>query len=195
MRLAAVQYDIGKGQDVDVLLADIAQRLKCRGWSLAGAVQANTPRADGCRCDMTLEDLASGMRISTTENRGPLARGCRLDVSALEEAVGLALSSLTPAVDLVIINRFGKREAEGRGFRPLIEAAASHDVPVLIGVNEAQCGAWQTFSGAVGTTLQPDLGAVLRWCEISSGHESPGTPHLEVTPDPTPEPMPPGGRA
>lgn len=174
MKMAAVVYAAGKGQDVDRLLDEIACKLRNRGWRLAGAIQANELRAGSGRCDMTLEDLASGKRISASEYRGPLASGCRLDTSALEEAVGLAISSLTPGVDLVIINRFGKREAEGKGFRPLIEAAVDLSIPVLIGVNQAQRSAWQTFSGGAGGVLEPDAAAIRCWCEASSGH---GAPH------------------
>lgn len=169
MRLAAVLYDAGNGQDVDALLGNLAGTLKCQGWRLAGAVQANEPRAGSCRCDMTLEDLASGRRIRASEDRGSLARGCRLDTYALEDAAGLAISSLAPGVDLVVINRFGKREAEGRGFRPLIEAAVDLDIPVVIGVNQAQCSAWQIFSGGVGRVLEPDAAAIHGWCMAALG--------------------------
>ena len=164
MRLAAVLYEVGRGEDVDALLADLACGLKRRGWRLAGAVQANEPRADGCRCDMTLEDLASGQRIDASEDRGPLARGCRLDTYALEEAVGMALSSLTPAVDLVIINRFGKREAERKGFRPLIEAAVLQNTPVIVGLSVCQLENWTKFAGDGSVHLQPIGAAVENWC-------------------------------
>lgn len=167
MKLATVHYDSGEGQRVDALLSETALHLRGRGWRIAGTVQANDPRPDGCRCKMTLIDLASGERINATENRGPLARGCQLDTAALEQAVGLAISSLTPAIDLVIINRFGKREAEGKGFRPLIEAAVELDIPVLIGVNRSQRAAWHIFSGEAGTTLDPDAEAIRGWCEMA----------------------------
>ena len=167
MKLAAVHYDAGEGQRVDALLSETARHLRSRGWRIAGTVQANEPRSDGCRCLMTLIDLASGERINATENRGPLAKGCHLDTAALEEAVGLAISSLTPAIDLVIINRFGKREAEGRGFRPLIEAAVELDIPVLIGVNQSQRAAWHIFSGAAGKMLKADAEAIRGWCEAA----------------------------
>lgn len=168
MRIAAVMYEPGEGETADRLLSEAAVALRGRGRRLAGTIQSNEPGGEGRRCDMTLEDLVSRRRICASTHRGSLARGCRLDTEALEEAVGLALSSLTPATDLVIINRFGKREAEGRGFRPLIEAAVEHGVPVLIGVNVAQSEAWYRFTGCELPVLPLALDDVMAWCEAAA---------------------------
>jgi hypothetical protein len=116
---------------------------------------------------MVLEDLASGRRIEASEQRGPLARGCRLDTSALEEAVGLALASLNPRTEVVLVNRFGKREAEGRGFRPLIAEAVALQIPVIVGLNQAHAEAWQVFCGGDGVRLEASLDAILAWIEAS----------------------------
>jgi nucleoside-triphosphatase THEP1 len=148
----------------DALLAAFALRLKRAGFKLAGAVQSNDPVANRSRCDITLEDLATGLRIRASDNRGPLAKGCRLDESAHEDSVGMALSSLEPETDLVVINRFGKREAEGHGFRPLVEQAVLLDVPVVVGLNRAHLDAWRAFLGEEPALLPPELGAISSWC-------------------------------
>jgi nucleoside-triphosphatase THEP1 len=165
MKLAAVIYATGTGPATDDLLARVALDLQRAGLKLAGAVQTNEPRAGTCRCDMTLEDLASGRRIAASEDRGPLAQGCRLDTGALEEVVGLVAASLRPEIDLVIVNRFGKREAEGHGFRPVIEAAVLLDIPVLVALNEAHRAAWNAFAGEETVHLPPAFDSVGRWCE------------------------------
>ena len=165
MMLAAVSYGCGEGAVADQLLARVARRLQRAGLKLAGAVQTNEPRIDSCRCDMILEDLASGRRVAASEYRGPHARGCRLDSSALEEVVGLVASSLGPEIDLVILNRFGKREAEGRGFRSVIETAVLLDRPVLVAISEAYRAAWSSFSGEEAVHLLPTYECVEHWCE------------------------------
>ena len=92
MKLAAVLYDGGAGPQTDELIAELARGLRCAGFKLAGAVQSNVAIAGRSRCDIILEDLASGRTTKTSQDHGPLARGCRLDAGALEESVGLAAS-------------------------------------------------------------------------------------------------------
>jgi nucleoside-triphosphatase THEP1 len=164
MKLAAIKYDSSGGAVVDEVLADVARVLKSSGVTVAGAIQWNEPVPDRRRCRMTLEDLASGRRILASEDRGPHARGCHLNGSALEEAAVLAASSIEPGVDLVIINRFGKQEAEGRGFRQAIEAAILLERPVLVGVSETNRGSWETFTGSEAEYLPCSVEAVLSWC-------------------------------
>src|SRR3990172_3482394 len=164
MKLAAVLYEMGEGAATDALLGSFALRLKRAGFKLAGAVQWNAPVANRSRCGITLEDLASGRRIAASDDRGSLAKGCRLDHSALEDSVGIALSSLGSETDLVVINRFGKHEAVGHGFRPMIEQAVLLGVPVLVGLNRARLGSWRAFVGEEPELLAPELEAVSSWC-------------------------------
>jgi nucleoside-triphosphatase THEP1 len=165
MRLAAINYDGSSGTLVDDVLAEAVRFLKRAGLNVAGAIQWNEPLPDRRRCSMTLEDLASGRRILASEDRGPHARGCHLDTSALEEAAALAAPSIESGVDLVIINRFGKQEAAGRGFRQAIEAAILLERPVLVGVSENNRASWEAFAGNEAKYLRPSLKAVLSWCD------------------------------
>jgi len=41
MPVAAILYDAGAGPQTDALIVELAQRLKCAGLRLAGAVQSN----------------------------------------------------------------------------------------------------------------------------------------------------------
>lgn len=164
MKLAAIKYDGSGGALVDDVLAEAARILKDNGVTVAGAIQWNEPVPGRRRCRMTLEDLTSGRRIVTSEDRGPHARGCHLNASALEEAAMLAASSIEPGVDLVVINRFGKQEAEGRGFRQAIEAAILLERPVLVGLSETNRASWEIFTGNEAEYLPCSFEAVLSWC-------------------------------
>lgn len=167
MKLAAVLYDGGASAQTDALVVDIARRLMGAGFRLAGVVQSNVAIAGRGRCDIILEDLATGRTTNTSQDRGPLAHGCRLDSGALEEAVGLAASSLDAETDLVIINRFGKQEAEGHGFRPMIEQAVLLGVPVIVGLNCTNLESWRVFVGDEPELLPPELGAIFSWCRAN----------------------------
>ena len=168
-RLAAVVYEAGRGGDVDGLLAGMAVALKAAGARVAGAVQHNTHGGDRCRCDMTLEDLASGALVAISENRGPQARGCRLNPAALEEIVGLVGAAVERGADILIVNKFGKREAEGRGFRQVIEAAISQGMAVLVAVSSENIAHWQSFAAGFDTRLPADPSRIAAWCRQALG--------------------------
>ncbi|AHB49122.1 3-dehydroquinate dehydratase [Hyphomicrobium nitrativorans NL23] len=170
MNIAAIVYQGDQGAAVDALLADIAYDLRASGWKLAGAVQ--TPAAPrNSRCEMTLEDLATGACVEMSDELGPTASGCRLDTEALEDSVGLATASLDPATRLVIVNRFGKRETDGRGFRSMIESAVAMDVAVLVGVKQVHLDAWKRFVGDEPLMLPHERDRILAWCKDAVGSE------------------------
>ena len=102
---------------------------------------------------MDLRVLPDGPVIRISQSLGREARGCRLDSSALEQSVALVQAALETAPDLMIINKFGKHEAEGRGFRPLIAEALSRDIPVLVGVNGLNEQKFIDFSGGTAQRL------------------------------------------
>ncbi|MEJ1156682.1 DUF2478 domain-containing protein [Prosthecomicrobium sp. N25] len=150
-KLAALAY-AGRGTG-DATLAGLAQRLARDGVRLAGMVQTSACRAVAGRAEMTLEDLARGTRLAISQDLGRHGRGCRLDAGALETAAAQALGGLRDGADLVILSKFGRREAEGGGFRQVIEAAVAADIPVLIGVSSEHRAAWLAFAEHLAVTL------------------------------------------
>ena len=63
---------------------------------------------------------------------------------ALEQAVALTQSALSQGADLLIVNKFGKHEADGRGMRPLIgEALAMGLVNTVVPADELMDTAMQ----------------------------------------------------
>ncbi len=174
MKLAAVSYASGDGETTDALLRDVAQALRARGYSLAGTVQWNAVTPGAGRCDMELEDLSSGERHATAAKGPRLPQTCKLDAAALEDVAGLVAARIKPGLDLVIINRFGKQEIAGAGFRPIIEAAVANDVPVLTTVNRALSADWEAFAGGTSAILAPSKDAVTAWCmSILANRSSP----------------------
>ena len=99
---------------------------------------------------------------------GKLATGCSLDPEGLEEAAGLIRAQLDASPDLLLLNKFGKQEAEGQGFRALIGAALSQGTPVLIGVGRAKLPAFLEFAGEMGEELSTSPTALLSWCKNQS---------------------------
>lgn len=60
--IVAITY--GDGQRVAPVLDRTASYLAAEGYRLAGLVQRNIPRPGRSRCDMFLEELATGCTIS-----------------------------------------------------------------------------------------------------------------------------------
>ena len=152
----------GRG-DLDLLLHDVAADLRRAGVRLAGMVQVNIERPGFERCDMDAVVLPDGPSIRISQSLGGAARGCRLDPAGLEAAVGSTMARLDDGADLLIVNKFGKQEALGRGFRPAIAAALERGTDVLVGVNPLNLDALRTFAGDMGTGLAPDRASLVGW--------------------------------
>lgn len=68
--------------------------------------------------------------------------------------------SLSVVADLVILNKFGKQEAEGRGFREALAGAVAEGIPVLVGLNALNKAAFETFAAGLPTECPPTLEAL-----------------------------------
>ena len=161
MRLAHVSIE-GRGE-TDRFLAAVVAMLDGSGMRLSGTVQANTERVDRPKCDMDLRVLPDGPTLRISEDRGALSRGCILDNGALEQAVA-EVSQRLPGADMLIVNKFGKREAEGHGMVPVIAEALDAGIPVLVGVNKLNIGHFLAFAGEMSLALPDDVGQVVDWC-------------------------------
>ena len=151
--------------EVNRLLEELANRALAAGLRVVGAVQVDVPRADGDKCDMDLRLLPDGPVMRISQDLGPGASGCTLNPHALEDAVAQVAARLAQGADLLIVNKFGKHEAEGRGFREAIGAALGEGVPVLIGANQANLAAYDAFTDGLSTPLPADLAALLAWLD------------------------------
>nr|WP_256515620.1 DUF2478 domain-containing protein [Alsobacter ponti] len=145
--ITAIVY--AERQPIGPALAALADALRAEGKALAGFVQHEVPRPGRRKCDMVLEDLATGARIRISEDRGEHARGCRLDTSELLRAAGLAADALAEGADVLVLNKYGKVEAEGGGVRPLIADAVARGVPVIVGVPRLNLESFRAFAGAL----------------------------------------------
>ncbi len=153
----------------DRLLADVVRQLSALGIPLAGAVQVNGERGRGRRCDMEIEVIGEAERIGISQDLGRDARGCRLDPDGLERVVALIERRLdaAPAPRLLVLNKFGKQEAEGRGFRTVIGRALAEGIPVLTSVNQRNLPAFEDFADGLATRIDPSAGAVVDWCRAA----------------------------
>ena len=167
MKLA---YTMAPGRgDTDLVLEQLAVDLTARGLRCCGTVQINSERVDAGPCDMDVRVLPDGAVLRISQDLGPQARGCRLDPAALEAAVAMVAATLSSGADLLIVNKFGKHEAEGRGFRNVIAEALAMEIPVLVGLNTLNRPAFENFAEGLAIQLPPEPAALMAWVnEVTS---------------------------
>ncbi len=159
-----IAYTLASGRgETNLLVADLVSDLQARGVRLCGTVQIDIERADTDKCDMDVRVLPDGPTIRISQSLGLQSRGCRLDPDALEEAVALTNKALEDGADLLIVNKFGKHEADGRGFRDTIGRALELGVPVLVGANKLNVDALVEFCGGLAEPLPAEPERLLTW--------------------------------
>ncbi|MEO0938080.1 MAG: DUF2478 domain-containing protein [Pseudomonadota bacterium] len=158
-----IAYTMAPGRgDTDLLLHRVAQSIIGAGYRPAGTAQINTERVDAGPCDMDVLVLPHGPTVRISQSLGRDAQGCRLDPDALETAIGLVQTTL-PVSDCLIVNKFGKHEADGRGFRPVIGEALALGLPVLVGLNALNAAAFLEFSGGIAKEIRPSAPEIEHW--------------------------------
>lgn len=155
--VAAVVYE--PHDDPDALLRDFAAGLTVRGVRTVGMVQA------GQCADSSLSAVLihNGERLLLAQDPDPTATGCRLDLERLSAAAERIAALLDDGADLLIVNRFGKREAGGKGLAHLIDRALDADMPVVIAVSSERFADWIKFAGGMSVKLKCDRQALDAW--------------------------------
>jgi len=154
----------GRG-GTDRLLAKVVDQLQAEGVRISGALRTQAAQGGPTHCHSDLWLLPTGPTAKITQDLGAGSTACRMDAGAMEEAVEQVTARLiSDGADLMVLNKFGLSEAEGRGYRALIVKALSRHVPVLIGVSETHRAAFDEFAEGLATTVPPEPSAVLSWC-------------------------------
>src|SRR5262249_10275050 len=126
----------------------------------------------------------SGEELSLFQDLGTCSRGCRLDVGRLLDAGMRIAEEIDHGADLVIINRFGKQEREGKGLAYAFERALDADIPVVIAVPVKRFADWIKFSGGMSVKLTCDRPSLVRWWDkVSRSGETTigrGPDHLSI---------------
>jgi hypothetical protein len=113
--------------------------------------------------DLSAMLLHTGEQLPLTQDLGRCATGCRLDVGRLLEAGTRIAGAIETGADLVIINRFGRQEREGRGLSFLIERALGADIPVVIAVPSHRFADWIRFAEGMSVKLACDRRSLQSW--------------------------------
>ena len=159
--IAGIVY--GERLDVDAVLVSVTDLLRSRGIRASGLLQHFGPPTPAGKRSMYVEDIASGERVRLDLPRGSGATGCSLDPNALAKAACLLRRAIRSRPDVLIVNRFGQQEAEGRGMRPELAEAVCAGLPTLVAVSESFLSEWESFVGGPGRILPAKRGAIVSW--------------------------------
>lgn len=157
--LAALVYD--DGEDPDAVLHDFATRLAAQGHRAVGLVQYGRHRHDVPEIAVRL--VHNGVEVPLLQQLGRHATGCRLDIGQLLAAGAQIAGALNDGADVLIINRFGKLEREGKGLIYLIEQALGAEIPVVIAVHRQGFPAWIKFADGMSVRLDCNAQALEAW--------------------------------
>jgi hypothetical protein len=157
--LAAIVYS--QGFAIDEFMLGIAHALRGDGVRVRGVIQENA--GQGPCAEMSVVDLTSGQRFAISQKLGAGARGCRLDARGLAEVAARTDVAMAGDFDLLLLNKFGKAEAEGGGLRGVLAGAIAAGTPVLTSVRAPYLEAWADFHGGLAAELPPSLDAAVAW--------------------------------
>ena len=163
--IAAMVYGTGQGPEMDRILEGLAHGLATDGLRLAGAVQHTALQPTSPRCGMVLEDLGTGSIHAISVDPAIEVQGCRMEPGKIEALAMLASEAIERGSDLFLLNRFGKNEIAGRGYRDVISEAVSRGVPVLVGVSAANDDKWDAFASTGYKRLDVGVEAARAWCK------------------------------
>ena len=88
------------------------------------------------------------------------------------EAGAQVASAIDQGADLVIVNRFGRQEREGKGLSYLIERALSADIPVVIAVPSHRFADWIRFADGMSVKLRCNRAALDSWWNAVSARNA-----------------------
>jgi nucleoside-triphosphatase THEP1 len=160
--LAALVYEAD--QDPDTVLRDFAGDLGARGFRVVGMVQA------GQCADFSLSAMLihSGEKLLLAQDFDPASSGCRLDLGRLQNAGVRVAEALESGADLLIVNRFGKHERDGKGLSHLVERALGADIPVVIAVPGDRFADLIKFADGMSVKLRCSRAALDGWWQAVS---------------------------
>jgi len=160
------------GVDVDQIIGAVVDDLKDRGVRVAGVIQ-RSGRADPVLCQgVNVEFIGSDELLSISQELGPDATGCSLDPNRLAHVAGLLSETLEKGTDLLIINRYGKSEANGRGLIDCANQAVMAGIPVLMAVGWKYQAKWNAYHGGLGLELEPEQAVIADWCRANIKSET-----------------------
>jgi nucleoside-triphosphatase THEP1 len=157
---AAAVYKPDTGDRMALL--KFVEKQKALNTRVGGVLQEALYNSEGEIVGIDAVDVSTNQRI-------PISRPakndeeCGLDVSALAGTTGIIRNAIDERLDLVVVEKFGELEQNGKGLIDEILQTIAEGIPLLIAVPEAALPAWQERSGELGSVLAFNQEAFQQW--------------------------------
>jgi hypothetical protein len=161
--LAALVYT--EDHDPDEILREFAAGLNASGHRAVGIVQLGRHYPDA---SLSATLVPTGEQLRLFQDRNAYSSGCRLNVGQLTGVGERIAKTIDEGADILIVNRFGRQEREGKGLAHLIAHALGADIPVVIAVPSHYFGDWITFAGGMTVKLHCDRESLDAWWHLVS---------------------------
>jgi nucleoside-triphosphatase THEP1 len=157
---AAAVYKPGIGDRTALL--KFVEKQKSLNTRVGGILQEALFNSTGEIAGLNAIDVSTNRRIPITR---PVNNDdeCGLDVSALAETTGIISKAISDAVDLMVVEKFGEQEQNGKGLIDEILRTIVEGIPLLISIPEAALPIWQERSGELGSVLPFSEEAFQQW--------------------------------
>ena len=129
---------------------------------VGGVLQEALFNSAGGIVGLNAVDVSTNRRIPITR---PVKNDdeCGLDVSALAETSDIIRKAINDRLDLMVVEKFGELEQNGKGLIDEILQTIVEGIPLLISVPEAALPLWQERSGELGSILPYSEQAFQQW--------------------------------
>ena len=161
--IAAFAAAVYKPDTADrMALLKFVEKQKALNIRVGGVLQEALFDSEGKITGLDAVDVATNRRI-------PISRPaknddeCGLDVSALAGTTGIIRNAISERLDLVVVEKFGELEQNGKGLIDEILQTIAEGIPLLIAVPEAALPLWQERSGELGSVLPFNEEAFQQW--------------------------------
>jgi len=158
--VAAVVF--ADGDDPGRMLCEFVGRLRRSGRRVCGMVQiGDGARATDTRLPFMIWPGAQAIALRHDGARHTAA--CRLDPREVARTRRQLATAMIERPDLVVINRFGKLEANGAGFAGEIRQAVVADIPVVVAVPQTRFDVWVRFCQGMSVKVDCSAAQLDNW--------------------------------
>lgn len=119
-----------------------------------------------------LRSIVSGTLYPIFQDLGPGAEACHLKEEGALAAAAAVEKDIVAGCDLVLLSKFGKLEAAGRGLSEAFTAALAADLPLLTSVSPAFDAAWRGFAAPRFEILPAEVDPIETWWRTIHGDRS-----------------------
>lgn len=130
---------------------------------VAGVIAESHGLADRACSAGFLRDIGSGDVFPIFQDLGRGSTSCHIEGAGLLAAAASVQQDVARGCDLVLLSKFGKLEAAGRGLREAFTAAIDAGIPILTSVSPAQEEAWTRFAAPLFVVLPADAAEIDAW--------------------------------